>query len=203
MVLAAFLGRFCTDLRDAQDAQGRFPIYAPRLTGQGSAPAWADAGVVLPWRVYQNYGDRRLLAVQYEAARRWVEHACSLNPDLIWRQGRGDDFGDWLNADTFALPSGVTLPKVAGAVPNKVFATAFFAHSTDLLERMARVLGKDQDAARYAEQFTAIAAAFNRAFVAPDGTVRLVLLLNAPGAARPRRTLHLQPLAASAGNGEG
>jgi alpha-L-rhamnosidase len=94
-----------------------------------------------------------------------------MNPDLIWRKGRGDDFGDWLNSDTFVLPPNVCLPKVNGAVPKEVFATAFFAHSTELVGRMAAILGHRDDAALYTQQAADIKTAFVRTFVQADGTV--------------------------------
>ena len=47
-------------------------------------PAWGDAGVIVPWRVYQNYADTRLLAEHFESARRWVDciRAPEPGPDL-------------------------------------------------------------------------------------------------------------------------
>ncbi|PYP99332.1 MAG: alpha-L-rhamnosidase, partial [Acidobacteria bacterium] len=49
--------------------------------------------------------------------------------------------------------------------------TAFFAHSTDLLQRAALVLGKTDDAARYGEQLGRIKSAFRREFVTDTGRV--------------------------------
>jgi alpha-L-rhamnosidase len=172
MDMAGFFTKFIADMRDSQDNEGRYSIYAPRLTGQGGAPAWADAGVILPWRMYQNYGDTRVLREHFESARRWVDWVHSRNPDLIWRNDRGDDFGDWLNTDTFILPGMLNWPKTGGAVPNDVFATAFFAYSTEILARMAAVLGRKEDAAAYMQQALDIKAAFNRAFVKPDGMIK-------------------------------
>jgi alpha-L-rhamnosidase len=57
-------------------------------------------------------------------------------------------------------------------VPNEVFATAFFAHSTDLVSRMARVLGREAEAGKYGQMFEAIRAAFQQAFVRSDGRIQ-------------------------------
>jgi alpha-L-rhamnosidase len=66
--LAAFFSKWTQDIRDDQTDDGRFPDYAPHpgdpnVQGSG-APAWADAGVIVPWRAYQNYADTQLLALQ-------------------------------------------------------------------------------------------------------------------------------------------
>jgi alpha-L-rhamnosidase len=62
-------------------------------------------------------------------------------------------------------------PTTGAAIPKPVFATAFWAHSTDLVSRMAAVLGKTDDAARYRELFEQIRAAFNREWVKPDARI--------------------------------
>lgn len=170
--MAAFLTKWVRDIRDAQAEDGRYPDFAP-LPTKGvdhfrSAPAWADAGTVVPWRVYVNYGDKRMLEQHYDSARRWVDYVHRLNPDLIWNNGRGNDYNDWLNADTWRAEG---VPNTGGSVPNRVLATAFFAHSTEIVAKMAAVLGREEEAKQYRARFEAIKAAFNRVFVQPDGRI--------------------------------
>ena len=168
MNLAAFLAKFAQDLRDDQNGDGCFPDYAPHpSTHSGGSPGWADAGVILPWRSWQNYADRRLLEEHFEAARRWVERGHRNNPELIWP--KNDNLGnDWLNGDWIKQAG---WPSYGGAVPSQVFSTAYFAHSTDLVAKMAGVLGRKEDAQRYGELFQQIKAAFNQRFVKPDGRI--------------------------------
>lgn len=172
MDLAAFFTKWVRDIRDAQAQDGRFPDFAPHPFGPNErlsgVPAWGDAGTIVPWRVYQNYGDTRLLAEHFDAATRWIEYIRRNNPDLVWRNGRNRDYNDWLNADTLILDD---WPKTGGEVPKEVFATAFFAQSTELVAKMAAVLGRREDAATYAKLADDIKAAFNSAFVTPDGRI--------------------------------
>ncbi len=56
-------------------------------------------------------------------------------------------------------------------MPNEVFATAFFAHSTQIVAKMARALGRAQEAQDYDRLFHQIAAAFNARFVSADGHI--------------------------------
>jgi alpha-L-rhamnosidase len=164
------------DVRDAQAADGRLPDFAPhpydpnqRFSGN---PGWGDAGVIVPWNQYVNYGDERILADQFDAARRYIEWSLANNPDLIWRNAASLSplwYGDWLNADTFAnLPN---IPKTGGEVSKEIYSTAFFARSTELTSRMAAVLGKDAEARDLAELAARIRAAFNAAFVDADGRI--------------------------------
>jgi alpha-L-rhamnosidase len=172
--VAAFFTKFLTDVRDDQLADGRFPDFAPNPesfrggSGHIGAPGWGDAGVILPWRLWVAYGDKRLLEEHYAAARQWVEFIHRNNPGLLWKTQRSQDYGEWLNADTF-LREG--WPAKGGAMPKEMFATCYFAHSTELLAKMAAVLGKDADARAYRELFAQIRAAFLRAYVQPDGAI--------------------------------
>ncbi len=176
MDMAAFLTKWMRDLREAQAEDGRFPDFAPhpydpnqRFSGN---PGWADCGVIVPWRMYVNYGDTEILKSMFEPARRYVEWSLRGNPDLIWKNARQMTplwYGDWLNADTFVgLPD---IPKSGGAVPKELYSTAFFAHSTELVSKMARVLGLAAEAEQFGDLAHRIRAAFNRAFVAEDGRI--------------------------------
>lgn len=170
MDLAAFLKKWIPDVRDAQATDGRYGDFSPhpydsnaRFSG---VPAWGDAGVIVPWRAWLNYGDTRLLAEHLDSMKRWIEYIHARNPDLIWRTGRGNDYNDWLNADTLKLAG---WPTKGGEVPKEVFATIYFAHSTELVAKMARIVGRTEDADRYAKLADDIKAAFAKQFVQPDG----------------------------------
>jgi alpha-L-rhamnosidase len=170
MDMAAFLTKWIPDVRDAQTSDGRYPDFAPHpfdpATRFSSVPAWGDAGVFVPWTAYVWYGDRRLLEQHFDSARRWVDYVHEKNPDLLWKNSRGNDYGDWLNADTLKLAG---WPAKGAEVPKEVFGTMFFARSTQLVARMAEVLGRTEDARRYAALANEVRAAFQKAYVQPDG----------------------------------
>lgn len=181
MDMAAFYAKWMQDMRDDRAPDGRFPDVAPNpmdasrtlnpafrenlLTG---SPAWADAGVLIPWRAYENYGDTLLLKTQLESAKGWVDFVASRNPDLLWKNARGIDPGDWLNGDTLVEPG---WPQTGATIPHEVFATAYFAHTAEIVAKTAAALGNSDDARRYAELFARIKAAFNAAYVKPDGRI--------------------------------
>src|SRR5262249_54419637 len=143
---------------DAQSPEGGFADVSPRIAGLGNAaPAWGDAGVIIPWTVYLFYDDTRLLAERYDAMAKWIEYIHSANPDLLWVHRSGNNYGDWLN--------------IRADMPREILATAYFAYGTRLLSKIARVLGKNDDAQKYEDLFQQIKAAFNAAFVQSDGRI--------------------------------
>lgn len=173
MDMSAFFTKWVRDVRDAQTRDGRYPDFAPqpfdpnvRFSG---VPAWGDAGVFVPWRQWVNYGDRRLLEEHFDSMVGWIEFIHAKNPDLLWKNARGNDYGDWLNADTLQLAG---WPAKGAEVPKEVFGTAFFYKSTGYVARIAAVLGRKDDAAKYADLAEKIKAAFNQAYVSADGRMQ-------------------------------
>ena len=176
MDMAAFFTKWLRDVRDAQSDEGGFPDFAPHPfdcnTRANGNPGWGDAGVIVPWRAYVNYGDLRLLEENFHSGKRWIEFILLHNPSLIWRNFPGTEwvYGDWLNGDTFVgLPD---WPQTGGEVPKDLYASAFFAYSTELIARSAEVLGHKSDGLRYTELARDIRAAFNREFVSSEGRVK-------------------------------
>jgi alpha-L-rhamnosidase len=168
MDMAGFYTKWCTDMRAGQFPDGRFLQIAPRATAESFGPSWSDAGVTVPWLLYVTYGDRRVLSTQFGAVRRWLAFVEGHNPDGVWRNQRGGDWGDWLNGDTLMLDGWTA---TGNSVPKTLWATAVWAHSTRLAERMAVALGEAATAAQLRSQREKITAAFAREFLAADGTL--------------------------------
>jgi alpha-L-rhamnosidase len=185
--VAAFFTKWMDDVVDAQSPEGGFPDVAPRLVDlSDGAPAWGDAGVIVPWTIYQVYGDTALLEKNYDAMASWIEYLHSVNPDHLWTKRRNNDFGDWLS--------------IAADTDKSVLATAYFAYDTSLMAQIASVLGRPEDAAKYTALFGEIKAAFNQAYVSEDGRIQgdtqtaYVLALRfglLPDALRPVAAQHL------------
>jgi alpha-L-rhamnosidase len=172
MDTSGFLEKWLRDLEADQLDNGSVPNVVPNVRGEGASGAagWGDAAVIVPWEVYQAYGDERVLDTQYASMKAWVdyqaERAGANGTKYLWD---GDfTYGDWL-AFTSA-PSGARF--YPGAYTNTdLVSSAFFARSTDLLRRSAEVLGKEEDARKYGALFEQIRAAFQQAFVTASGRV--------------------------------
>ena len=164
MQVAPFFTKWLRDVAADQLGTGSVPHVVPNVLGEGAGAAgWADAAVIIPWTLYLSYGDERILAEQYDSMARWVEYERKrAGDDFIWT---GDfHFGDWLDFGAASRGS-------FGATPTDLIATAFFAHSTSIMHRVAQVLGKTDDAARYDELHSKIRSAFQAKFVKEDGSV--------------------------------
>src|SRR5262249_4432211 len=137
MDLAAFFTKWTRDIVDAQSKEGAFSDVSPRVVDAADgAPAWAEAELVVPWTVYECYGDTRILERNWEPMRKYVDLLVAATPALLGMKRRNNDFGDW-------APAGPTAPK-------DLIASAYLAYDLRLLSRSARALGKASDAQKYA-----------------------------------------------------
>ncbi|MFL6075208.1 MAG: family 78 glycoside hydrolase catalytic domain [Mycobacteriales bacterium] len=156
--VSAFLARWMRDVVDGQDADGAFRDVAPAVAvDREAAPAWGDAGVIIPWHLWRSYGDLDVLRRSFDAMVAWVEHIRRHNPDLRWRHRTGHSYGDWLQVDA--------------ATPRDLLATAYFARSARIVAEAAEVLGHHDVAAAHRDLHAAIRAAFIESYVDDDGTV--------------------------------
>jgi alpha-L-rhamnosidase len=137
--------------------------YSPMARLNGSA-GWGDAVVIVPWELYRAYGDERILAEMWPAMVSWMDRTERMADSFLWNTGF--HWGEWLVPDEEPLPFEAFLTADRSDV-----ATAYFAHSARLMARIAAVLGRTGDAARYRTLAENVADAWRRAFL--DATGRL------------------------------
>jgi alpha-L-rhamnosidase len=162
MNAATFYRKWLKDLAADQREDGAIPHVVPDILGGMGATGWADAGVVIPWVVYLDYGDLTVLESQYESMKAWIGYMKErAGEDLIWT---GDaHFGDWL---AFAS----TRSDYMGAYTLKdLIATAYYSYSSSIVAKTAAILGHEQEARYYAQLSEQIKKAFNDEFVTPNG----------------------------------
>ena len=172
MDMGAFYTKWMRDLRDSQLPDGRYPDYAPQVRTFGNfynAPGWADAGVLIPWKMYENYNDLSILATQYESMKAYVDNIRKFNPGLLWKNARGNSYGDWLNGDWIISKD---YPKEGGKVPDDVYSSAFFYKSTQTLAKVAGLLNKKKDKLHYDSLATGIRNAFITEYISSDGSIQ-------------------------------
>ena len=159
-VLRKWLG----ECRLAQKEDGLVPNIAPVNNSgsmisdllQGSA-GWGDACVLVPWALYEAYGDTEILEENYGMMCRWLDFTAKrakktrphnlLNPYHQYLVDEGFHFGEWCQPD---VDNGAAMKKTMMLGAPEV-ATAYYFRSASLLTQIAQILDKPEDAKRYAE----------------------------------------------------
>jgi len=162
---AGFLTSWLADLAAEQAATGGVPLVVPRVVEGTSIPVagWGDAAVIVPWVLYQRYGDVGVLAAQFDSMRAWVDLVAKTADGYLWN--RGFQLGDWL--DPAAPPN---RPAAARTNPY-VIATAYFARSAELLGQAAGLLRRTEEEAQYLQLAAHVREAFDVEYVTPAGLV--------------------------------
>jgi alpha-L-rhamnosidase len=155
--VASFFHKWLDDVADAQYPSGAFSDIAPRLNIPWSgAPAWGDAGVIVPWTLHKMYGDTAILRRHFAAMTAWMDFIERDNPDYLRTRNLGNSYNDWL-----APGDDETSPEL--------LATAYWAYDAALMAEIADAAGYPEQAAGYRALRAKIGAAFAGAFLAADG----------------------------------
>ncbi|WP_455429561.1 family 78 glycoside hydrolase catalytic domain [Neorhodopirellula lusitana] len=158
--IGAFYTKWLRELMESQRPSGAFPGYAPFPFQHGwdFGTAWADAGVICPWTIWQFYGDTRVIDDCWEPMTRFMQwrDETSVNDLGI---SHGNAWGDWLaqGAET----------------PLDYIDTIYYAISAKMMAEMAAATDRQAEAARYREQFEKTKTAFQAKYLNEDGSVNV------------------------------
>jgi alpha-L-rhamnosidase len=159
--IAAFGHKWLRDVVDGQSDEGAFGNTAPGMPdGSGSnlgAPGWGDAGVIVPWTAWQQFGDKGLIQDVWAAMETWLDFIQEANPDFLRRNKTGSNYADWL------APGSET--------PKDLVATAYWAMIAGMMQQMAGAMDRHADAVRYAVLYDKIRSAFQNEYIKADGQI--------------------------------
>lgn len=168
--VSGMLSGWLRDVEADQLPDGTVPWFVPVIPSHKAwspirpGAAWGDVATLLPWTLYQRFGDEGVVAAQFDSAQRWVDKVASVaGPDRLWNEGF--QLGDWLD------PAAPPQDPGDARTDRYLVATAYFARSARAVADMAAVLGRTAAAERYGTLADEVAAAFRAAYVKVDGTM--------------------------------
>ena len=162
-----FMRKWLRDLAADQNPDTGAPQVVPNVLGNDQlGPAyWGDVTTVLPWTLFETYGDKRILAEQYESMKIWTEYIrrqCGENG--LWQTGF--QYGDWLGLDSEM--NGLADER-KGATDDYFVANACYIWTLKIMADSAAVLGNSEDEALYSELRQKVLAAFRDEYVTKTG----------------------------------
>jgi alpha-L-rhamnosidase len=157
----AFWKSWLGSMRDEQWPDGRIPHVIPEALRDSGSPGWMDAATIIPWEVYVRTGDAGVLADNFSMMEGLVAWYRSQAVEGLTTDIKG--YGDWLQP--YAKDR-------KGETPFPLLGTAFYAHSAQILADAARVLKRDREAKRYADEAAAVKRAFFEHYFDADGKLQ-------------------------------
>jgi len=169
--------RWAANWRDAQDPQsGDLPYTAPNYPDQGGGgPMWCGFVVTMPWQVYLNYGDKRILEANYPMIQKWLAFADSKTKDNILEPylsvgmsiAQWNYLGDWVTPGQ--KQQGFGDDPARNPVSAHFINNAHYLYTLQIAAKIAAILDKPADAAMYTERAATLRRTLHeRYFVAPD-----------------------------------
>jgi len=129
-----FFGKWIYDMTLDQYDNGGIPNMIPNAFG-GVSSAWADAICIIPWTMYEMYGNTDILHLAVPAMKKWIGYMRNFGDNEYMYVG-DNSFGDWLGLDA-------SEGSYDGATDKSFLSDAFYAYSTSILAKAMEVIGED------------------------------------------------------------
>ena len=179
-----FFHKWMQDMRDSQTETGAFPSVAP-LAQYGvdyMRLGWADAGVIVPWIVWKQFGDTQIIDECWESMNRYMDHIVETKYDhqAIKGEANNRQYADWLSYEPLeSASSSYRIPGTKEIMPEAIgywnfLGAAYWALDADMMADMAEATGRD--AAPYRKMAAEARTRIKKRFVNPDGTFRTPIL---------------------------
>lgn len=185
-----FFHKWMRDMRDTQHHTGTFPGVAPQAQ-YGAEPnsmgrlGWSDAGVIVPWVVWKQFGDNEIVAENWDAMEKMMNHLDATKYDHAAMAEENGNFqwADWLSYEPLESCSGtIRMVDENGNHVNRpetyvywnYLCASYWAIDAGMMRDMALATGRD--AAKYADMEQRAKQYLRDTFLNPDGTFKTDIL---------------------------
>lgn len=156
-----FLRKHLQAMRDIQTPEGRFPDVAPIGGGFGGF-LWGTAGIIVPWEVWQQYGDLSILSEHYPAMQKYMDYVAKTYIDphtqLFVQTEAEAKLGDWLGLED-------------NKNDKSLLFDCYYIRDLEIMSHTAALLGHQAEAERYAQLMKERKTFFTSTYIqAEDGT---------------------------------
>ncbi len=160
--------RWLANWRDSQDlSSGSLPHTAPNYPNQGGgSPMWGGMVVTLPWQMYLQYGDKKVLETNYPMIQRWLGYLASESTDglLLSHKSHAMTMQVWNFLGDWLTPKGNFRGTSPDPRPAQLINSVHYLYQLQLASKIAHVLGRDADASEYAARGDVVSKAIHHRF---------------------------------------
>lgn len=157
---APFARKYIADMRDGQHKNGCYRQISPKggidfyMNSMDGSAGWSDAGVFIPFRIWKQYGDDRVISFNYGSMRKYAMYKIktlgkwyltALPAGVGFKYGKyisnyGQSYGEW------AEPVDVKAFRISDFIcPHPEETTAYIVCMLERMAEIAAALDKDED----------------------------------------------------------
>ena len=183
----SFMQKWMRDMRDSQSDLGAFPGVAPKAQYGNNMMrlGWADAGIIVPWTIWLQYGDVDIINQNWEAMDRFITHIEETDYDhkALSKENGNYQWADWLSYEPLeSCGGGIYMRDAKGkrhVIPEAVeywnyLSKSYWIMDAQMLKDMAQATGRDTE--RYDAMIQRATALIKKDHLNADGTFKLQIL---------------------------
>lgn len=177
-----FFHKWMRDMRDSQNELGGFPGVAP-LAQYGNEKmrlGWADAGIIVPWTVWKQFGDKQIIEENWDSMNLFMNHIndTKYNHETLVGENGNYQWADWLSYEPLESCGGLAF-KDGKPLPEAIIywnylSASYWAIDASMMRDMAAASGRD--ASIYQKMVDDAKAYLKATFMKPDGTFKTEIL---------------------------
>ena len=186
----SFFHKWMRDMRDTQTELGGFPGVAPQAQYGAERTSmmrvgWADAGVIVPWTVWKQYGDVEIINENWDAMELFINHVAETKYDhvALIDENKNYQWADWLSYEALEThgTDGYTFNEKGKKVPTPVIqeywsylSASYWVMDASMMRDMAAATGRDPKV--YEDMTNAAKEYLKSRFLNEDGTFKVQVL---------------------------
>ena len=183
----AFFHKWMRDMRDSQSETGAFPGVAPtaQYGNDMMRLGWADAGIIVPWTIWKQFGDNAIIEENWEAMEKYISHVNETKFDqtVVASENGNYQWADWLSFEPlesngrgafYRGPNNEWLRRPEGIEYWSYLGGCYWAIDAGMMRDMAFATGRDPEP--YSEMAKVAKAYLRERFLNEDGTFKLEIL---------------------------
>lgn len=165
----AFYRKWLYEVRGEQRLHdGACPDVVPATGVGGGCSVWGDAATIVPWTLYEYFGDKAILEESIDAMADWVDYISRVDGDDHGYE-RIFHYGDWLALDNATGKK----DECAGGTSEAYIADVYYLHSARLTAKAARILGRKDLYEKYEALSVKLSDYIQKEFFTPNGRLAI------------------------------
>ena len=177
-----FFHKWMRDMRDSQNELGGFPGVAPHAQygNEKMRLGWADAGIIVPWTVWKQFGDKQIVDENWESMNLFMNHIyeTKYNHESLVGENGNYQWADWLSYEPLESCGGGAFengkPRPETIVYWNYLSASYWAIDATMMADMAVATGRD--AAPYLQMAAEAKTYMKEQFLNADGTFKTEIL---------------------------
>ena len=178
-----FFHKWMRDMCDSQGETGGFPGVAPtaQYGNEMMRLGWADAGIIVPWTIWKQYGDKAIIDENWEAMDRFMQYVNDTKYDHPAHAKENGDYqwADWLSCEPLETCTNKAFDENWKRKPEAIsywsyLGASYWVIDAEMMRDMARASGRE--AAKYQQMADAARAYIKETFLNDDGTFKTAIL---------------------------